>query len=85
MAYKYFDKLSASGSGFKNMPNKKLTEELHKSIIRKFEKKGKYIHWGTDLADIQLISEFIKGVRFLLCVINVLLILVNVHGLFLKI
>ena len=41
MAYKYFDKLSALGSGFKNMPNKKLTEELHKSIIRKFEKKRK--------------------------------------------
>ena len=44
-----------------------------KSIIRKF-KKGKvhspFIHniWGADLADMQLISKFNKGIHFLLCV-----------------
>ena len=27
--------------------------------------------WGADLADIQLISKFNKGFRFLLCVINI--------------
>ena len=27
--------------------------------------------WGTDLADMQLISKFNKGTRFLLCVINI--------------
>ena len=27
--------------------------------------------WGPDLADIQLISEFNKGIRFLLCVIDI--------------
>ena len=27
--------------------------------------------WGTDLADMQLISKFNKGYRFLLCVIDV--------------
>ena len=26
--------------------------------------------WGADLADMQLISKFNKGVRFLLCVID---------------
>ena len=26
--------------------------------------------WGTDLADMQLISRFNKGFRFLLCVID---------------
>ena len=27
--------------------------------------------WGADLADIQLLRKFNKGVRFLLCVIDV--------------
>ena len=27
--------------------------------------------WGADLADIQLISRFSKGFRFLLCVIDI--------------
>ena len=27
--------------------------------------------WGIDLADVQLISKFNKGTRFLLCVINI--------------
>ena len=26
--------------------------------------------WGADLADMQLMSKFNKGIRFLLCVIN---------------
>ena len=36
--------------------------------------------WGADLADMQLISKNNKGIRFLLCVID---ILANMHGLFL--
>ena len=31
----------------------------------------KYNTWGTDLADIQLISYFNKGSRFLLCVTDI--------------
>ena len=27
--------------------------------------------WGADLADMQLISKFNKGVRFLLCAIDI--------------
>ena len=27
--------------------------------------------WGADIADIQLISKFNKGIRFLLCVIDI--------------
>ena len=40
-------------------------------------KKEKYIHflqkkfWGADFADMQLISKFNKGFRFLLCVIDI--------------
>ena len=42
MVYKFFDKKTA-GSGIKSMPqNEKLTEELHKAIIRK-NKKNKSI------------------------------------------
>ena len=38
MVYKFFDKNTA-GSGIKSMPqNEQLAEELHKPIIRKFEK-----------------------------------------------
>ena len=39
--------------------------------------------WGADLADMQLISKFNKGTRFLLCVIELLIFLVNMHGLLL--
>ena len=56
--------------------NQQLVEELHKPIIRKFKKRKVYSAfkdniWGTDLADMQLISKFNKGVRFLLCVIDI--------------
>ena len=52
-----------------------LAEELHKPIIRKFKKRKVYSGfrdniWGADLADMQLISKFNKGCRFLLCVID---------------
>ena len=52
-----------------------LTKELHKPIIRKFKKRTVYSGfedniWGADLADTQLISNFNKGFRFLLCVID---------------
>ena len=58
------------------MYNKELAEELHKQIVRKFEKRkvhSSFIDniWCTDLADIQLISKFNKGFKFLLCVIDV--------------
>ena len=39
MVYKFFDKKRASGSVTNKIEqNEKLTEELHKPIIRKFEK-----------------------------------------------
>ena len=57
--------------------NKELQEELHKPIIRNFKKRKVYSSfidniWGADLADMQLISKFNKGIRFLLCVIDIL-------------
>ena len=85
MVYKFFDKKSpsltdksASGSGV-NIPlkfNEQLAKESHKPIIRKFRKRKVYSGFrdnicGADLADMQLISKFNKGFRFLLCVIDI--------------
>ena len=67
-----------SGSSIKNgnISNKELVKELHKPIIRKFNKRK--VHspftdnmWGADLVDMQLITEFHKGFRFLLYVIDI--------------
>ena len=76
LVYKLFDKKNA-GSGVKSTPqNKKLADELHKPIIRKFKKRKVYSAfkdniWAADLADIQFISKFNKGFRFLLCAIDI--------------
>ena len=56
--------------------NKELANELHKPIIRKFEKRkvrSPFIDniWGADLAVMQLISQFNKGFAFLLCVVDI--------------
>ena len=56
--------------------NEQLAEELHKTIIRKFKKRKVYSTfkdniWGVDLADMQLLSKYNKGIRFLLCVIDI--------------
>ena len=53
-----------------------MAEELHKPIIRKFKKRSVYsrfkdIIWSVDLADMQIISKFNKGFRFLLCAIDI--------------
>ena len=53
-----------------------LANEHHEPIIRKFKKRKVYSGfkdniWGADLADMQLISKFTKGFRFLLCVIDI--------------
>ena len=77
MVYKLFDK-KISGSGIKNEnnSNKELAEELHKPLIRTFNKSK--VHspfldniWHADLADMQLISKFNKRFTFLLCVIDI--------------
>ena len=77
MAYKFFDKKS-SGSGIKNanMSYQQLAEELRKPIIRTFNKRKVHSNfidniWGAILTDMQLISNFEKGFRFLLCVTDI--------------
>ena len=71
-AYKFFDKKS-KGTGIKE--NQQLANELHKSNIKKFKKRKLYSSfkdniWGVDLADRQLISKYNKGIRYLLCAID---------------
>ena len=83
MVYKSFDKKS-EGSGAKHVnnntkltpQNQQLAEELHKPIIKKFEKRKVHAAfkdniWGADLADMQLLSRYNKEIRFLLCVIDI--------------
>ena len=79
VVYKFLDKKSA-GRGVNMHANNErpldLAEELHKPIIRKFLKRMVYSGfkdniWGADVADMQLISKFNKGFRFLLSVIYV--------------
>ena len=72
MVYKFFDKKSI-GSGIAS--SSILADELHKPIIRKFNKRKVYSQfkdniWGVDLADIQSLSRKNKGIKYLLCVID---------------
>ena len=85
MVYTIFDK-KTKASGVTTLANKsaikstrqykQLADEHHKPIIRKFRKRKVYSAfkdniWAADLADMQLISKFNKGFRFLLCVIDI--------------
>ena len=74
--YNFFDKKS-SESGIVNEPNFQLANELHKPIIRKFKKRKVYSSfwdniWGVDLADVQSLSKYNKGSKYLLCAIDLL-------------
>ena len=74
MVYKFFDKKS-KGSGIINEPNYQLANELHKPIIRKFKKRKVYSSftdniWGVDLAGMQSLTKYNKGIKYLLCVID---------------
>ena len=76
IVYKFFDRKS-KGNGIKNeiKQNQQLANELHKPIIGKFKKIKVYSSfkdniWGVELADMQLISKYNKGISYLLCAIN---------------
>ena len=83
MVYKFFDKKSTAepssleriGSGVKRDSSLILADELHKPIIKKFDKRKVYSQfkdniWGVDLADMQSLSTKNKGIEYLLCVID---------------
>ena len=83
MVYKLFDKkstaepsaLGRTGSGFKKPSTSILADELHKPIIGKFNKRKVYSQlkdniWGVNLADMQSLSRKNKGIKYLLCFID---------------
>ena len=81
MVYKFFDKKSmgsgtAKSSSLKHIASSPiLPDELHQPIIRKFNKRKVYSQfkdniWGVDLADIQSLSRKNKGIKYLLCAID---------------
>ena len=74
MECRFFDKRS-SGSGITtNEFNYQLANELHKPVIKRFKKRKvdssfKDNIWG-DLANMQSLSKFNKGFKYLLCAID---------------
>ena len=87
MVYEFSDKKSTAepsslermGSGTKKNTTKSssliLADELHKPVIKKFNKKKvdsqfKDNIWGVDLADMQSISRKNKGIKYLLFAID---------------
>ena len=78
MVYKFFNE-RAKGSGINNkenlLVNSLLAEELRKQITKNFKRRKVYSSfkdniWDVDLAYMQLISKYNKGIRYLLCVID---------------
>ena len=74
MVHNFFDKKS-SGSGFNADPSYQLENKLHKQIIRRFKKRKVYSSirengWGVNLADMQSLSKYNKGIKYLFCAID---------------
>ena len=74
MIYKFFDKKS-KGSGITNESNFQLANELHKPVIKKCKKRKVHSSfkdniWGVDLADMQSLSKYNKGIKYLLRAID---------------
>ena len=70
------NKFGGSGIKNENISNKVLAEVLHKPIIRNFKKRKVRLSfienvWVADLAHMQLISKFNKGIIFLMHVIDI--------------
>ena len=67
---------NAKHSSLKRTENNKiLAEELHKPVNNKFNKRKVYSQfkdniWGVDLADTQSLSKKKKGIKYLLCAID---------------
>ena len=70
MVYEIFDKRS-SGSGITNEPKYQLGNELHKPIIIKIKERKVYSSyrnfiWGVHLAEMQSLSKYNIGIKYLL-------------------
>ena len=70
----FFDKKS-SGTGVNSVLIYHLAKEIHRQIIRKFKRRKVYSSfrdniWNVDLADMQSLRKYNKGIKYLLCVID---------------
>ena len=85
MVYKFFGKNSTAepsakhvmGSGIVRDSSLKLADELHKLVTKKNKKRKIFSQfkdniWGVDLADMQSLSMKNKGIKYLLCAIDLL-------------
>ena len=83
MIYTFFDeKTSAQTDKSEIIWNKESAEDLYKPIIKKFEKRKVRSSftdniWGADLADMQLLNKFNKGIFFHYVL---LIFIANMHG-----
>ena len=76
--YKFFDKKSTGSGTAKSTAEPSsliLADELHKPVIKKFNKRKVYSQfkdniWGIDLADMQSLSKKNKSIKYLLCAID---------------
>ena len=85
MVHKFFDKKSQGKGLANNKENVQSANELHKPIIKKFNKRKVHSSfrdnlWGVDLAYMQLLSKFNKDLDFYYVL---WIFLVNMLGLFL--
>ena len=84
MVYKFFNKKTRVGRGVtrqgnissKNNPKYQLVSKLHAPIIKKFTKRKVYAPYidhicVVDLVDLQKLSNKNKGIKYLLCVIDI--------------
>ena len=75
MVHKFFDN-KIRRQWYESMSNQQLVNELYTSIIRTSKRRKVYSSfkdniWSANLADMQSIGKRNKGIRFLLCAINI--------------
>ena len=73
MVSRFFDK-KYIGSGVDTEPNYQLANEFHKQVIRTIKRRKVYSSFrdnigGVDLAGMQSLNKYNKGIKYLLCVI----------------
>ena len=57
------------------LPTNQLANELHRQVIRKFKRRKVYSSFredicGIDLADMKSLSKYNKGIKYLMCAID---------------
>ena len=75
MVYKFFDQKSKVSGSATNESSYQIVNELHKQIIGNFKNRKVYSSFrdnicGVDLAGMQSLSKFYKGIKYLLCAID---------------